>query len=94
MTAEEARRLNLEYAATLSFNEEDIDKKIRDAALKGRTSVSLPLSKIEHGYREYVFSGVKEIYEGKGFKVKRNTWSDCRDGDSGDEISISWVVTK
>lgn len=90
MKASEARRLNDEYAATQQLSVNEIYKLIRSAAGRGRAQVSVSLNKIDYSYRERVFKSVKAELESNGFTVKRSTWSDPRDNDSGDDLVVSW----
>lgn len=90
ITAEEARKLNDEYAAKQLLDLEGISTQIRIAATKGWTLVRANLSKIDYSYRNRIFENIKAHFEEKGFNVKRETYSDMRDGDSYDNAVISW----
>lgn len=92
MTAEEARKLNVEYALSLHLGNAEIDKKIKEAAIKGKTTVYLDLQGIEYAIRDRVFAEVKSVYgvAPKNFVVTREKYSgDMREAGS-DGILISW----
>jgi len=91
MTAEEARKLNDEYALTQGLSPKDINERIRQAAAKGKGFVQINLQKVEYSYRARVFERIKFQYEKRGFKVSRNKWAgDAREPTGYDVINISW----
>lgn len=88
MTAEEARKLNDEYAFTQQLDYKNIDKRIEKVALEGKTNISIDLMKgTDHSYRDRLFSYLEEEYVKKGFVVKRNKYGG---EDPYDMATISW----
>tara|TARA_R110002110_G_scaffold99173_4_gene253652 strand:- start:389 stop:667 length:279 start_codon:yes stop_codon:yes gene_type:complete len=92
MTADEARKLNDEYAAKQSLGLDSVYRAIKSAATKGQTSVSISLKEVDHGYRDRVYENLRInlTFGPNPFEVKRSTWSDQRDNSSGDDILIRW----
>lgn len=97
MTADEARRLNDEYALSLQLDSVSIEEKIRQAAKSGKALIKIDLKKIEYSYRTRVFDRIKRDFSERGFKVERSTsngYADMRDtqttGRFYDDAVISW----
>jgi hypothetical protein len=89
-TAEDARRLNDEYAASQQLSVNDILMKIEAASKLGKVALAVSLKKVDWSYRSRVYEKVKKELQSRGFKVKRQSWSDQRSGEDGDNITISW----
>lgn len=95
MTAEEARRLNLEYImeqVRLKYKSGSLDKRIKDAAMKGSTQIRIDIDKFESKIRDPFFQAIKNEYEAKGFEVERvaDEDDDLRGYSTWDYILISW----
>lgn len=92
MTAEEARKLNAEYLKTLLLGDEAIDKRIAEAAKLGKTGIYIDLEEIEYKLRDDTFLRIQKVYgaKPKNFTIKRERFSDVRDGSGSDGIFISW----
>jgi hypothetical protein len=91
MRTEEARKLNDIYAATQHLDIDSIYKKIKEAAVIGRTSVSISLEDVHYSYRTRMYTDLKKSLNDNGYTVSRSTWSgDYRDPLPKDDIFISW----
>lgn len=88
MNAEEARRLNHEYAAKQQLDEKSIDGKIREAAAQGKARIAIDLSGIDLGYRDKVVETIKVSLVKRGFEVRRTKWRGG--GESYDNLVVSW----
>jgi hypothetical protein len=95
MTAEEARKLNLEYImeqVRLKHKAGSLDQRIKDAAMKGSTQIRTDIDRFEEKIRAPFYEAIRNEYTSKGFEVKRVAGEDDdpRDYSSWDYILISW----
>lgn len=89
ITAEEARKLTDSSKDSLASKFiTDIYSSIACKAELGHNQLSYPINntKIDAVVLGVVISKLKEL----GYKAEHNSGSDCRDGDSWNNLNISW----
>lgn len=89
ITAEEARKLSMTSKESLASKFIiDIYASIACKSELGHNQLSYPINntKIDEVILSIVISKLKEL----GYKAEHSSGSDCRDGDSWNNLNISW----
>lgn len=85
MKASEARKITDEVGRKVDMA--PIYKEIEARALVGHSNYTIDVQKWKHNS---AVDSVKSTLENDGYKVSRNKGYDQRDGDSWDQLCISW----